>query len=1369
VLPVEQPLSINATHSPSLQILTQNVSGIRREGTRMGGPKIGAIKALINRHTDFTILTETKCAEQNIRKLRLKYGMKLTLITNHGPASAGVAIYSKREHKLLEGSTRRSEPDGHYICGVYDVLGNRMVVAGVYGVPDNNDNSSAVIYEQLTEQLQELKILYNTNLVLAAGDFNCGINDTDFSTQNYKPRTTAKLVHMINEHNLIDLGAAHQNFGHTYYRRGDSRIHSRIDFILTNINSQNTQYYRQPTIFDHLSLVGVLGKIEKNYNPPTMKDFILSSEKFLEGAEIVIESVANEVGIPAMAFQKHGNNHDGQQPVCDALPPHAEQDHIHELNEILAHNNTTSLHLFNEIIHRLQSLHNDLLVESKKISSKQMKEMSNSFFTLQKQIQDCSAGEEEERNELELALREQQRELSNKLEMKDLAATNRIKNFYKLNNGKNTSASFNAVREPRKGRSISKISHNNNEISDKTQIAAIMQDWYEATANNRHQQTVSVEEFLLTNNITLPTISDGQRESLITPITLTEIESSLKDAKINSASGPSGQSIALYKYIFLQAPLLFAAAINQIAFQPELASLPEFAWIKHRKIIYIPKKGAPVSPGDYRPLSMLEVLYKIPSRILASRCSLMLPDIIGEHQHGFMANRGIQEPTLLMTHVIQDANRTGNPVQILSLDIEKAFDRISHTSIQQSLIAFGFPEIFVNAITFLALGGTAGVEVNGLMGATFSVQTGSGQGDPLSSILFTIDTEPLNRALVENFSDFFYITAEGITIEPLLYADDNNTAYTLRNGNDFMLIQNLYQQYTCVSGLNVNIAKSTALCINTPQRIVQELQGLGFQTPESSTYLGTCLSGNIADTVRLSFEKIDTKSVDRRVLSTCRPTDLLHKSKLINAAMTPLYNHIFMSLPIEEQYTKRIFDQILKFLWTRQVDGETYYKRRLVSKLRVNAGYNMGGLNIPHPDTVAEGLQINFLQKIYKKIKNEDVSKMVAIVSEVLSMSGRPTLEEHVERLGSKQWDRTSEVISNINLFISQAFRSVGKFLQLQEIDPISWQNSAIHGHSLESKLFPLNRGDRIRLTVHNVNIIGQLSQLSDLGKVTAEIHPSVAEFGPILSHKLVELFNFCIKTNKAKNHLLGNDTLLKTLFLEGKNMSIWYKKLITADLERKIKIPPAYKTRMNDRIARPDLSEFPKSYRFVTDPIIPSKTKEISFQIINRTLWTNNKAYKSGIRDDPACPVCERTETIEHLVADCDNYSYLRWTDLNQALTNTLRAETPNIARIELTFQNILFNLENEALHRVITDPAVRRIILMLVMETKRDIYYRRTQNVPRDPGPVVPIRRYAHMNACIKKIQSYLQYVNSNKWSNSILFLDRLHEAVCDLVMND
>ena len=170
-----------------------------------------------------------------------------------------------------------------------------------------------------------------------------------------------------------------------------------------------------------------------------------------------------------------------------------------------------------------------------------------------------------------------------------------------------------------------------------------------------------------------------------------------------------------------------------------------------------------------------------------------------------MKEKGIQEPSLIATHIIQEAEKSGNPVQLISHDVEKAFDKVSHTVIKQALEAFGIPHILVQAVTQLALVGYAQVEVNGQRSGTFTIKIGSGQGDPLSSILFLISTEPLNLVLTTNFSHLFHKTRQGLLIPPLLYADDNNTAFNLKEADDIIPVQNLYKEYSAVSGLNVNV------------------------------------------------------------------------------------------------------------------------------------------------------------------------------------------------------------------------------------------------------------------------------------------------------------------------------------------------------------------------------------------------------------------------------------------------------------------------------------------------------------------------------------------------------------------------------------
>jgi hypothetical protein len=63
----------------------------------------------------------------------------------------------------------------------------------------------------------------------------------------------------------------------------------------------------------------------------------------------------------------------------------------------------------------------------------------------------------------------------------------------------------------------------------------------------------------------------------------------------------------------MMVPNLMTEAINEMVFVSGLIDQSIFGWIRKRKVVYIPKKPQPTSPSDYRPLSMLEVSYKIPS------------------------------------------------------------------------------------------------------------------------------------------------------------------------------------------------------------------------------------------------------------------------------------------------------------------------------------------------------------------------------------------------------------------------------------------------------------------------------------------------------------------------------------------------------------------------------------------------------------------------------------------------------------------------------------------------------------------------------------------------------------------------------------
>ena len=44
-----------------------------------------------------------------------------------------------------------------------------------------------------------------------------------------------------------------------------------------------------------------------------------------------------------------------------------------------------------------------------------------------------------------------------------------------------------------------------------------------------------------------------------------------------------------------------------------------------------------------------------------------------------------------------------------------------------------------------------------------------------------------------------------------------------------------------------------------------------------------------------------------------------------------------------------------------------------------------------------------------------------------------------------------------------------------------------------------------------------------------------------------------------------------------------------------------------------------------------------LNLSILNRTTWSNAKAFKSNMRENDTCDKCRQTETIVHIFLDCE------------------------------------------------------------------------------------------------------------------------------------
>jgi hypothetical protein len=215
--------------------------------------------------------------------------------------------------------------------------------------------------------------------------------------------------------------------------------------------------------------------------------------------------------------------------------------------------------------------------------------------------------------------------------------------------------------------------------------------------------------------------------------------------------------------------------------------------------------------------------------------------------------------------------------------------------------------------------------------------------------------------------------------------------------------------------------------------------------------------------------------------------------------------------------------------------------------------------------------------------------------------------------------------------------------------------------------------------------------------------------------------------------------------------------------LDDELGVAPAYQTRIRDDIyIRPLIGTFKNAYQLLRLPTLTSKTRETAFQTLNRTIWTNNKAFKSNMRPDPNCDRCGEVETMEHLLCECQHYSLLLWERLGEVLTRLFTTLSQDyVPRVELSQLNVIYNVPHPSVLLYVHDKLTRNMILALIQEIKRDIIYRRMNLPPSARQIVLQPRLAAHLDSTFRRLSSYFQYIGLAKYKKVIETLDLMRES--------
>ncbi|XP_074298814.1 uncharacterized protein LOC141629760 [Silene latifolia] len=179
-------------------------------------------------------------------------------------------------------------------------------------------------------------------------------------------------------------------------------------------------------------------------------------------------------------------------------------------------------------------------------------------------------------------------------------------------------------------------------------------------------------------------------QKLSTPITNEEIKTIFFNTPNDKSPGPDGYTSAFFKDSWDIIGEDICDAIKDYFNSGKLLSQ-----LNATNITLIPKCERPTSVKHFRPIACCNMIYKVISKLMCSRLSLVLPDIVSEDQGAFIKGRSIIENVLICQDIVQMYKKKDvSPRCIFKIDLQKAYDTVEWEFLEQLLHGLGFPEIF---------------------------------------------------------------------------------------------------------------------------------------------------------------------------------------------------------------------------------------------------------------------------------------------------------------------------------------------------------------------------------------------------------------------------------------------------------------------------------------------------------------------------------------------------------------------------------------------------------------------------------------------------------------------------------------------------
>ena len=680
--------------------------------------------------------------------------------------SRGIAVmFSKDlEYKILH---KDIDTEGNYIILDLQVFDHRFTLVAVYGPNKDKPN----FYLSLKEKVEAME---NSSIIMCA-DWNVVMN-YELDTRGYKhcnnPKSRESLIQLMESLEMYDVWRE-RNEDNKKFTWFNKKQMARLDYFLITsdwmtrvLQTRISPGYRT----DHslITLKLNIGNMSRGRGFWKFNSSLLQDKDYVDIVKNVIKETVEKYSINVNSSNNNCNFDVDDQTFFEMLKLEIRGKTISYGAYKKRQNEAQELNLEREI----EILHENICENNVDIAG-------------------CLDQLEEKKQQLE--------ELR-KIKMRAAMLRAKVK-YYELGE-KPTKFFFDLEKRNGEAKTFTHVNVNDNIVTDQDKILNAQRDFYKDLYSSK--STTGDENNIFLEDKFINKLNETQKNTCEGKISVEDVKSVLHSMSNNKSPGSDGYTVEFYKFFFSDLGTFLVNSLNY-AFTSGKLSITQRLGV----ITCIPKPNkAREYIKNWRPISLLNVDYKILTGVLARRLKNVLEQIINEDQKGFLRNRCMSENCRFLYDTMFELEKRNKPGLLLIIDFEKAFDSINWTYLENVLEKYNFGIDFQRWFRILYNQASSVVTNGGHFSESFSLGRGCRQGDPLSPYLFLLAIEPLAMKLKldSNIKGVKLGTKEHKLGQ---YADD---LFLLQDGSKRSLEYtfDVFNSFENVSGLKVNVEKTNA-------------------------------------------------------------------------------------------------------------------------------------------------------------------------------------------------------------------------------------------------------------------------------------------------------------------------------------------------------------------------------------------------------------------------------------------------------------------------------------------------------------------------------------------------------------------------------